>query len=421
MTNAATTNSLQNRWVPVIASFVLQLCLGTAYIWSVFQIGIATRLFGGDNAAASLTFSFLLGVLTFGSTFGGMLQDKFSPRPVLIGGGIILGTGFILASLTTPSMPHMLWLTYGVMGGIGMGTLYSTTIACCQKWFPDKRGLITGLIVSALGFGGVVFTPVAEKLIAVLGQGVPGVGELKTFAYLGVIFMCLSILGALFIKNPPTGFRPSNWTPTPSKDGSLHQDFTPIQMLKTPQFYAVTITFMFACMAGLMVIGFAKPIALAKGIAPSEAAIGVMIIAIFNSFGRLFWGWSSDKIGRKNTIMLLLLMTASTILLVKYANGYLIFALIAVIAFSYGGFLGVFPALTADFWGIKNMGTNYGIIMVGFGLGAVIASFIAGYYKNIAADDINLMFPAFVIASFAAGIAAIITFFIKPPRLKLNK
>jgi OFA family oxalate/formate antiporter-like MFS transporter len=173
--------------------------------------------------------------------------------------------------------------------------------------------------------------------------------------------MCLSILGALFIKNPPAGFRPPNWTPTASKDGSLHQEFTPIQMLKTPQFYAVTISFMLACMAGLMVIGFAKPIALAKGIAPSEAAIGVMIIAIFNSFGRLFWGWSSDRIGRKKTILLLLFLTAVTILLVKFANGYLIFALIAVIAFSYGGFLGVFPALTADFWGAKNLGTNYGI------------------------------------------------------------
>lgn len=418
MQQATSANNLHNRWVPVIASFVLQLCLGTAYIWSVFQIGVATRLFGGDNAAASLTFSFLLGVLTFGSTLGGILQDKFSPRPVLIGGGIILGTGFILASLTTPSMPYMLWLTYGVMGGIGMGTLYSTTIACCQKWFPDKRGLITGLIVSALGFGGVVFTPVAEKLIAILGKGIPGVGELRTFAYLGIIFMCLSILGAMFIKNPPPDFRPVNWTPTPSKDGSLHQDFTPMQMLKTSQFYAVTITFMFACMAGLMIIGFAKPIALAKGIVASEAAIGVMIIAIFNSFGRLFWGWSSDKIGRKNTIMILLLITASIILLVNFASGYLIFALIAIIAFSYGGFLGVFPVLTADFWGIKYMATNYGIIMVGFGLGAILASFIAGYYKNIAANDISLMFPAFIIASVAAGIGVIITFFLKPPRHK---
>ena len=417
MSKVSSVTRTHNRWIPVIASSILQLCLGTAYIWSVFQTGIATRLFGGDNAAASLTFSFLLGVLTFGSTLGGILQDKFSPRPVLIGGGIILGLGFILASMTTPAMPHMLWLTYGVMGGIGMGTLYSTTIACCQKWFPDKRGLITGVIVSALGFGGVVFTPVAEKLIATLGEGIPGVGELKTFSYLGVIFMCLSILGALFIKNPPAGFRPDNWTPTASKDGSLHQDFTPLQMLKTPQFYAVTISFMLACMAGLMVIGFAKPIALAKGIAPSEAAIGVMIIAIFNSFGRLFWGWSSDRIGRKKTILLLLFLTAITILLVQFANGYLIFALIAVIGFSYGGFLGVFPALTADFWGAKNLGTNYGIIMAGFGLGAVISSYIAGYYKNLAANDLSLMFPAFIIASVSAGIAAIITYLIKPPKL----
>lgn len=272
-----------NRWIPVIACVIIQLCLGTAYIWSVFQSGIAKSLFDGDNAKAALTFSLLLGVLTFGSTIGGMLQDKFTPKPVVMGGGIILGLGFFLASFTTNAAPWMLWITYGVLGGFGMGMIYSTLIATCQKWFPDKRGMITGLIVSALGFGGVIFTPIARSLIKT-------VGELQTFAWLGIIFIVVCVGGSFFVKNPPVGFKPEGWVRPESKHNIIHQDFKPSEMLRTPQFYIVTVTLMLACMAGLMMIGFASPIAVAKGLTLEIAAIGVMIISIFNSFGRLFWG-----------------------------------------------------------------------------------------------------------------------------------
>ncbi len=408
-----------NRWIPVLVCVIIQLCLGTAYIWSVFQSGIAKKIFDGDNAAAALTFSLLLGVLTFGSTIGGRLQDKYSPKPVVMIGGIILGIGFFLASFSTNAAPWVLWITYGVLGGFGMGMIYSTLIACCQKWFPDKRGLVTGIIVSALGFGGVVFTPIARSLIK-------SVGELETFKWLGVIFVIVCVGGSFFVKNPPVGFKPEGWTAPVSKHNIIHQDFKPSEMLKTPQFYLVTITLMLACMAGLMMIGFASPIAVAKGLTVEVAAIGVMIISIFNSFGRLFWGWVSDKLGRKNTIMLLLLLTAVIILFVNMASGYMIFALIAVVGFSYGGFLGVFPALTADFWGSKNMGVNYGIVLLGFGVGAIASSYIAGYYKNLAnvvvdgvkTVDLTKMQPAFIIASAAAVAGLILIALLKAPKEK---
>ena len=221
MTETASSKKL-NRWIPVIASIIIQMCLGTAYIWSVFQNGIAAKLFEGKNDLAALTFSLLLGVLTFGSTIGGMLQDKFSPKPVIIGGGIVLGAGFVLASFTTSAAPWMLWVTYGVLGGFGMGMIYSTTIACCQKWFPDKRGFITGMIVAALGFGGVVFTPIAESLIKQLGGGVPGVGELSTFTWLGIIFVIVCVIGAFFVKNPPQGYKPAWLEPPGKKEGRCH-------------------------------------------------------------------------------------------------------------------------------------------------------------------------------------------------------
>lgn len=411
--NTINKSKVSNRWIPVIAAIVIQLCLGTAYIWSVFQSGVATKLFGGDNAAAALTFSLLLGVLSVGSMVGGKLQDKNSPKPVVMSGGIILAAGFFLASYSPSIAPWMLWVSYGVLGGFGMGMIYSTVISCCQKWFPDKRGLITGIIVSALGFGGVIFTPIAKILINI-------VGEFQTFAWLSLIFLVVCTAGSFFIKNPPVGFKPEGWTPPASKQGIVHQDFKPLEMLKTPQFYIVTITLMLACMAGLMMIGFASPIAVAKDLA-SVAAVGVMVIAIFNSFGRVFWGWVSDKIGRKTTILILLVATAGPILLVNVINGYMIFALIAVIGFSYGGFLGVFPALTADFWGSKNMGMNYGIVLLGFGIGAIASSYIAGYYKNIAGTDLTKMQPAFIIASLAAVVGAILIAVLKPPVHKAKK
>jgi OFA family oxalate/formate antiporter-like MFS transporter len=302
-----------------------------------------------------------------------------------------------------------------------MGMIYSTLIACCQKWFPDKRGMITGIIVSALGFGGVIFTPIARMLIKT-------VGELQTFAWLGGIFIVVCVGGSFFVKNPPAGFKPEGWTPPAAKGKLIHQEFTPSEMLRTPQFYIVTFTLLLACMAGLMMIGFASPIAVAKGLSVEAAAIGVMVISIFNSFGRLFWGSVSDKLGRKNTILLLLLATAGIILLVNMVSGYMILALVAVVGFSYGGFLGVFPALTADFWGSKNMGVNYGIILLGFGLGAIASSYIAGYYKNLATiretvdgvtkvvgTDLTKMQPAFIIASLAAIAGLLLMLLLKPP------
>lgn len=405
-------NHRNNRVIPVIAAIAIQLCLGTAYVWSIFQNGIATSIFGGDNAKAGLSFSLLLATLTIGATLGGKLQSKYQPRTIVIMGGLILALGFFGASLVKPSAPWVLWLTYGVMGGIGMGFTYSTTIACAQKWYPDKRGFITGIIVAALGFGGVLFTPIIELLIKSFG-GV-GIGELKTFMVLSIIFIVVCTIGGMFIINPPKDYNPEGYIPPTAASGNANQDYTPGEVLRMPQFYILTATMALACMGGLMMIGFAKPIAIAKGMAET-ATIGVLTIALFNSFGRIFWGWVSDKLGRKKTIILLLCGTAILSLFVNLAIGYSVYVLIGLIGFIYGGFLSTFPAYTSDLFGTKYVATNYGMVLVGFGIGAVVASYIAGYFKNIAANDINLMFPAFIIASIAAVVGILLILVLKKP------
>ena len=395
----------------IAACIAIQLCLGTAYIWSVFQTGIANSIFNGDNAAASLTFSLLLSSLTIGSVIGGKYAVKYSTRFIVIIGGVVLAAGFLLASFVTASTPWMLWVGYGLIGGTGMGLTYSTTIACAQSWFPKKRGFVTGLIVSALGFGGVIFTPLIEYLIKAFGGA--EVGEPKTFLVLSGIFLVVCTVGGLFLKSPPKDASQNASAAALAADNSL----SPMQVLRDKRFYLVILSLMLACMGGLMMIGFAKPIAVAKGLG-STATIGVLIISLCNSMGRLFWGMASDKLGRKRTILILLIGSGVLSLLVNSVTDYFIYVIIGLIGFFYGGFLSTFPALTADLFGPKHMATNYGMVLLGFGVGAVVSSYIAGYFKNVAAQDISLMFPAFIIAAGCAGLGVLLMLFLKTKQKK---
>lgn len=417
MNNSSVAIPKFNRWIPVVASIAIQLCLGTAYIWSVFQsyliISPSTpdALFNWPASHGTLAYSLLLGLLTVGSTIGGKLQEKMKPGLVVVAAGIVLGSGFFLVRFITETTPWLLWLTYGILGGIGMGLAYTTTIACCQKWFPDKRGLVTGIIVSALGFGGLVFTPVAEMLIETYGV-------LNTFSILGVVFFIVNVAGSFFIINPPEGYKPEGWTPPTPKEGVIRQSFTPSEALKTPQFYMVTFAFMCATAAGSMMIPMAKILGLQpdSGLTNEAAVAGVMIITGFNSFGRLFWAGISDKLGRKKVLLILLVIAALSIVGVSFTKAYLMLAFIAVIGFSYGGFLGVFPALTADFWGTKNVATIYGMILLGFGIGAVVSSYVVAYFSAAKAFT-----TAFVIAAAAAVVGFAIIELLKAPGLKAEK
>ncbi|MDD4565132.1 MAG: OFA family MFS transporter [Eubacteriales bacterium] len=400
-----------SRILPIVAAMAIQMCIGIAYVWSLFQTGIAESIFGGDNAAANLTFSLVLFLLSIGSIIGGKLAVQYSTRKVIITGGIILAAGFMLASFVTASAPWLLWVSYGAMGGLGMGFTYSTTIACAQKWYPEKKGLVTGLIVSALGLGGVIFTPIIEILIENFGG--LGVGEQPTFRVLGVIFIVVCTIGGLFMKDPPATIS------TPISKGAAKTaaviaspDFSPKEVIRKKEYYIMVFAFMMACMGGLMMIGFAKPIAFAKGLT-EVAAVGVLIVSLCNSLGRLFWGMASDKIGRKRTIIILLLGSGISSLLVSFAEGYLIFVVIGFIGFFYGGFLSNFPSLTAEVFGAKHMATNYGLVMMGFGIGAVLSSYIAGHFKNIASENIDLMTPAFIIAAVCAAIGIILMMTLK--------
>ncbi len=391
----------KNRNIILLAGIAIQLCLGVAYIWSVFQTGIANTLFDGNNAQASLTYSILLAVLTVGSVLGGLLANRFPLKYVVMSGGLILSAGFFLASLATPAFPELIWLTYGVMGGVGMGFAYSTTIACVQKWFPERKGFVSGLIVAALGAGGLVFTPIVESIIA--ANGGAGEGEFAAFRIMSIIFLVVCTGGSLFLDMPE---EPKKAEVTTAKGGGA------FEILKRKEFYMITASMMLACMGGLMMIGFAKPIAAGRGMA-EIATVGVLAISISNAAGRFVWGLISDKIGRFNTLTILMFGTCAMALLVNYAQGYLIFVLIACIGFFYGGLLSNYPSLTAEIFGTKNVATNYGMVLLGFGVAAVVSSYIAGYFLDLAGGDMDKMFPAFAIAAACSLVAVILIFLVK--------
>jgi len=390
----------------VIASFAIQLTLGICYIWSVFQTGIAESIFDGNHASAGLAFSLVLAMLSLASPVAGKIAAKQGTRKTVFIGGILLGIGFFTASQANSNIGWLLWLGYGVIGGIGMGLTYSTTIGLAQRWFPQKKGLVTGIIVAGLGLGGVVFTPVIEFSINFFG-GV-GYGELNTFMVLAVVFLVVCCVGSIFLEEPPA----ANAAAAAASDN----DVTPSEMLKRPAYYLVTAVFLLSVVGGLMMIGFARPIAVARGL-ESTATIGVLSIAMANSLGRLCWGTVSDKLGRINTIFVLLIGSAILSLLVNVVDGYFIYVVIALIGFLFGGFLSNFPSLTAELFGVKNVATNYGFVLFGFGAGAIASSQIGGHFMNIAStyDDISRLVPAFVIAA-ACSVVGIVLMFI----LKLN-
>jgi len=405
-----------NRVLPLIAGVLIQMCCGTAYIGGIFQSYLIitnstpNALFNWSPTYGTLAYALLLSMLTVGSITGGKSQQsgKIQPKTIIVIGGLVMGVGFLLAQCITNSTPWLLWLSYGIMGGIGMGMVYTTTIAVCQKWYPDRRGMVTGIIVSALGAGTVIFTQLSEIVI-------PSIGVLRTFGLLGVVFIVICTLGSFFIKNPPEDFKPAGWNPPVPKDGVVAKNYLPKEALKTPQLYLTAAALMFASTAGSMVIPMAKVFGLSNGLSESVAAAGVLIIGACNSLGRFAWGYVSDKIGRKNTLIVLLVLAAASIIALSFVPSSLILFMFVLVGFSYGGFLGVFPSLTADFYGTKYVATIYGIVLAGFGAGAVVSAFIVGELSKVKAFS-----TAFAIAAVAAAIAFVIVVFLKAPKEKAN-
>ncbi len=413
-----------NRWLIVLGAILVQLCLGAIYAWSVFRKPIE-GCFGCTPSQASLPFSFVLVFFALGTIVGGRLQDRYGPKLIAIIGGILLGLGMILASFATTSLVMMV-VAYGVISGVGIGFAYSCPIAAGVKWFPDKRGLITGLAVAGFGAGSFFFAPLASGLIGgtpynLLGAnlfGLPAIGVFGTFRLLGIAYLVIVVIGALFLRNPPAGYCPAGWTPPAAKPGCAPAfTATPGQMLATWQFWVIWLLYLAGAGTGLMIIGQTSPIAQEVARFPlATATLGVGILAIFNALGRILWGRVSDAIGRTRTLLIIYLINGLAVLgyfLIPSAPWYF-WVGIALVGATFGGYLAIYPALTADFYGTRNSGVNYGFVFMAYGVGGLLSNILAPKVKEVSG---NYNF-AFMFAGILCIVAAIVINFVRAPAPK---
>ena len=394
-----------NRWTIMVGAIIIQLCLGAIYAWSVFRKPLQGEPLNLTATQATLPFALVLIFFALATILGGRWQDKKGPRVVASAGGILLGLGLILSGLLKSYAGIV--VSYGIISGIGIGLAYVCPISAGVKWFPDKRGLITGISVAGFGAGALIVAPVASALI-------DKVNVFNTLLILGIAFLILVMLGALILRNPPQGYRPAGWTP-PATAAAETCDYAPGQMLGTSQFWLTWLIYFFGCAAGLMIIGQTSPIGqdLAK-VSKETAALAVSVLAIFNAIGRIAWGKCSDVMGRMRTLFLIFLICGVAVLLynvISSFSGYYWIG-ISLVGLCFGGFLAIFPCIIADFYGTKCMGVNYGFLFTAYGVGGLLG--------NIFAPQVLQKTKSYSLAFVVAGIlclaGAAITFMIRQPK-----
>ncbi|MFH0848563.1 MAG: OFA family MFS transporter [archaeon] len=429
-----------NRWLVIVGAIMIQLVLGVIFSWAVFTTPLQGTTMNPSQYGFTKTQTQLIlstGLATFAVVMilAGSLQQTIAPRTVALG-GTLLGVGYISAGYTGSSFLGKL-LSIGLVGGIGIGLAYVVPIAIGAKWFPDKRGLISGIVVSGFGFGSFIWQILASppSILGISGliktdEGIYTISNLDSvFTTYGIIFLIMIVIGSLVMIDPPEGYMPptdaSPNTSRKKKQAPSRRDYSPAEMLKTWQFYAIWSMFAFGALAGLMVIGNVQNFArnLREGFqgygftasqAADFAAIGAAIcLPILNGIGRIVWGMASDRMGNRKSLLLMFLLQGIMMLSFFFTttNQYLFYLVAAFIGFNFGGNFALFPATTADFFGRKNLGANYGIVFASYGVGGIVGPILAGMVQDY---GLSFMY-AFLPASGLCFVAALLASFSRAP------
>ena len=323
--------------------------------------------FGWKRADTSMVFTIAVIVFALSFVVAGRIQDKFGPLPCSLAGGILVSIG-IYFSYTTSSTA---FTCSAVIGGPGR-VWYATPIPVMAKWFPDKRGLAVGLAVGGYGAGSAIFGPLAQlKLI-------PAYGLPATFQILGAIFLVMTMVGAVLLRNPPPGYRPDGWSPPAAGGAMSARDFTPGEMLRTPTFYLMWVGYALGCSAGLMVVSQLVPFAKSVGIAAAALSTMTLVVgAVGNASGRILSGWMSDRLGRINVLrtMIGISVIAMPALYAAGSNVAFIYAAVFVVYWCYGTQLSVNGVAAADFGCSRTRASTTDFV---YGVAGVIGPRIGG-------------------------------------------
>ena len=407
--------SSSNRWLVVLGAILIQLSLGAIYAWSVFTP--ALKAAGWSKMDTQMVFAIGLVMFAVVMVFAGRVIAKIGPQKLAAAGGVILGAGYAFTGLLGATNFWIVCLGVGVIGGAGIGLGYVVPIAVGMRWFPDKKGLITGLAVAGFGFGAMGWV----KMAGAWGNLIELYGLSTTFVIYGAAFASLTLIGSLWMKMPPKDWLPEGFVATTPQASKGKQNFTVQEMLRTPQFYLIFLTFAVSAGAGLMSIGLMKLYPMealqAAGYGPIEAsAIAGTAMAVFfslaNGIGRIVWGILSDRIGRRHSVVLLTITQAGFLFAFTSmaGNEYLLYLGAMLIGFNFGGNFALFPTLTADIFGTERVGQNYPLIFLSYGVGGIAGPLLGGMLGDMG------NFPlAFSICGIACLVGAVCTLLIHHP------
>jgi OFA family oxalate/formate antiporter-like MFS transporter len=398
----------------VLGAVLIQLSLGAIYAWSVFTPSLIDA--GWSRTQTQIVFAAGLATFALVMVFAGKNLIRLGPRTLAVAGGLTLGIGYMVASIGGGTIFWIVLLGIGFIGGAGIGLAYVVPIAVGMRWFPDHKGMITGLAVAGFGFGALGWIKIAGSW----GGLIDSIGLDGTFRVYAVAFAVLILTGAIWMRMPPKGWLPVGFE-MPVLAGSGADVFSSKEMRRTPQFHLISLTFAVSAGAGLMAIGLMKlyPVEAltGAGVGSVEAsAIAGTAMAVFfslaNGIGRIVWGTLSDALGRKRSVVIMAatqgLFLAAFIPMAS--NEYTLYLAAALIGFNFGGNFALFPSLTADEFGDRTVGQNYPWVFLSYGAGGIIFPILGGVLGDMG------NFPlAFGICSVACLVGAGATALVFPP------
>ncbi len=384
-------------WIVVLAGIAIKLVLGSLYAWGVLAKALVVE-WHWSRTDAALPFTVSTAAFAVMMIFAGRMQDRLGPRVVAVLGGIMFGIGLVGSSAA--HSPGVMLLTYGLLGGMGIGLCYSATTPPAIKWFPaHKKGLVTGMVVSGVGLAAVYVSPLTQFLLQ--KTSIP-----QTFLILGIGATVAISLVSMFLANPPAGFQPAaapTGVPRPKMGKAAQMDWH--EMVRTAEFYRLWSTFALAASAGLMIIAHVAIIA-REQVHWELGYVPVALLAIFNTLGRIVSGYVSDRIGRRETMLLAFVLQALNMLAFAFYTtpGLLVFGS-AFTGLCYGTIFTLMPAATADSYGVKNLGVNYGLVFTAFGVAGVLGPILGGRIRDLSGSYTASYVISAVMLLIGAGLA----------------
>jgi OFA family oxalate/formate antiporter-like MFS transporter len=395
-----------NRWGIAAAGFLMQIALGAVYAWSVFRAPL-TKQFHWSIEEVTLTFTISIFVVGVAAFFGGLWQNRKGPRVVALTGGLLYGLGVFLASFSAGKL-WWLYVSYGLIGGTGVGFSYIVPLAVLVKWFPDRRGLITGIAVGGFGAGALIFAPVATRLIQ-------SVGVLQTFAYLGIAYLVITMATGYFMQNPPDGWKPAGWVPTATETKQrAAKDYTLGGALMTWQWWALWLLLFLNTSAGISVISQESPMFQEIAKVGAVVAAGMVGVAsIGNAVGRIFWAWISDAVSRRWTFVAMFLLQVGLFWILPSTSSVTMLTVLSfIILMCYGGGFGTMPAFAADYFGSKNVGPIYGLMLTAWGTASAFGPLLIAHMRQSSGSYTSGLH---VIAGIVA-VSMILPILVAPPK-----